>query len=271
MAKDKTNAGEQLTLPLWANVDRAAPSQIVRSSLFGIVKKGRRKMMKGEEIASWSGTTITYQGEQLGQGDFDAWLQCLEIAKNRGVDEDIQFEAKDFLAAIGKPHGASQYKWLNTTLDRIVSGHLRVFEAGKLTYSGHLIDRFRSKNRIYLLRINSELADLFDSSYTRILLETRLALKSDLAKWMHSYVSSHRATPHSPHMIGLDKLCVLCGSGSNKREFKRMIKQSMERLQYENVVRTWELRGDILQFVKSDPSADISEEEFNAIGITHTQ
>ena len=58
-------------LPLWPEEVRACPSSVLRSALFGIVRRGRRKALEGEILATWEGVTIRYTGWRLDQGDLD--------------------------------------------------------------------------------------------------------------------------------------------------------------------------------------------------------
>ena len=61
-------------LPLWPEELRTCPSCVLRSALFGVVQRGRRKALEGEILATWEGVIIRYIGWRLDQADLDVWL-----------------------------------------------------------------------------------------------------------------------------------------------------------------------------------------------------
>lgn len=55
----KTRA-DSSPLPLWPAQTRGIPNICLRSSLFGVIQRGRRKAVKGEVIAAVKGLDIRY-------------------------------------------------------------------------------------------------------------------------------------------------------------------------------------------------------------------
>jgi hypothetical protein len=53
---------EQLQLPFAFDIERTAPAPVVRSALFGIVKRGTRRYVEREVVASWGNDSIIYTG-----------------------------------------------------------------------------------------------------------------------------------------------------------------------------------------------------------------
>lgn len=57
-----TNVAEAVAkvvqLPLWPETVRACPSCALRSALFGVVRRGRRKALERVVLAAWEGITI---------------------------------------------------------------------------------------------------------------------------------------------------------------------------------------------------------------------
>jgi hypothetical protein len=47
-------------LPLWPAELRTCPSAVLRSALFGVVQRGRRKALERAILATWEGVTIRY-------------------------------------------------------------------------------------------------------------------------------------------------------------------------------------------------------------------
>ena len=67
-------------LPLWPEPVRGVPNGFLRSALFGAIRKGRRRFVKGERLAALDGIEIHYTGERLDQGDLDVYENSPEIA-----------------------------------------------------------------------------------------------------------------------------------------------------------------------------------------------
>ena len=61
-------------LPLWPAELRTCPSCVLRSALFGVVRRGKRSYLERQIIAIWANTTIRYTGMRLDQADLDVWL-----------------------------------------------------------------------------------------------------------------------------------------------------------------------------------------------------
>jgi hypothetical protein len=91
--------GKQLTLPIWTSIERTAPAPIVRSALFGIVKRGTRRFVDREVLASWGNDSITFTGSQLDQADFDLWLEILHQSREQ-LGQPVYFTFKGILKAI---------------------------------------------------------------------------------------------------------------------------------------------------------------------------
>ena len=112
--------------------------------------------------------------------------------------------------------------------------------------------------------LNPELAVLFeDDDFTRLEWEIRLDLDMDLAKWLHGYIASHRATTQNPHRLGLKRLRELCGSDREElRFFRRDVRQAMRELQAAGVVTAWRITpGDALEVVRPNRKRRIIEGE----------
>ncbi|MBF0590445.1 MAG: replication initiator protein A [Magnetococcales bacterium] len=250
----KTKAGDkqtiesvrqQLILPLWPETDRAIPNSIARSALFSVVKRGPRRIMDKEPVAAWSDVTMIYSGERLDQADLDVWLQVAHMAMNRTGQQPadpVLFSAHSFLKSIGRSTGKSQYQWLERSLSRMHRSHVNL-EHPDAEYHGYLVPEY-STNRItrqIAVTLNPRLIAIFgDQNVTRVVLETRLSLKNDLAKWLYTYVSSQS----SPHRIHLTQLKPLCGMESNLKDFRRALKRDMDVLLRTNVVSKWFIDTD---------------------------
>ena len=57
--KPTSQPAKVVRLPLWPEELRTCPSCVLRSALFGVVRRGRRKALEGEILATWEGVTLT--------------------------------------------------------------------------------------------------------------------------------------------------------------------------------------------------------------------
>lgn len=103
---------EETYLPTCKNSHVSAPNVILRSALFGVVKKGTRQYEKGVLKATFNGYTVKYTGEQLDQSDLDVWLECLQRCQTTPLGHTVRFAAHDFLISIGRDTGKAQHEWL---------------------------------------------------------------------------------------------------------------------------------------------------------------
>ncbi len=248
----------------WPGDTRGIPSSILRSSLFGVIRRGRRHYLKDEVLVAWEGVTVQFLGERLDQTDLDVWAECLHRAQaQKGLGHPVYFSVKSFLEAIGRGTGGSCYLWLNKSLDRLMTCRVKIKVASKRDqqfkriYRGSLVWDVAEQGEEFYVTLNPRLAILFEDNYTRLDWEVRLSLSGGLTRWLHGYICSHRATPINPHIISLDKLQPLCGVDTTRREFRRNLRKSMKELENKGEIKQWHLsKNDILQFVRP-PAAEL--------------
>lgn len=249
-------------LPACPESQRIAPNAILRSALFGVVKRGKRRFVEGKTpllVSAWSGSSIKYFGQQLDQYDLDVWLQTLHLAREQDLSDsnEVIFTARRFLKGMGRKYSGYAADTLFRSLRRMVGCAITV-DIGNVMYMGSLIEEFEQDKatQTYVLRLNPKLQDLFDTGSTRMDWITRQALPADLARWMHGYVLSHKATQSAPHRIDIDSLRGLSGaSATNLRTFRQPLRRAMRHLAELEIVTTWRVtKGDALEFVRADPS-----------------
>ena len=181
-------------LPDWPLSDRGVPNLYLRSALFGAIKRGKRKAVKGKRIASLKGIGIRYTGWKLDQGDFDVLIQALHLQNHhleRTPENYIRFEVKTFLRAIGRQPGKSGREWLKDWFRRLTATAIELNVSfsqqsgqNKYTYAGSLVDEFLYNHHMqtYFLKINPNVTSIFDAGWTQLKWQQRLYLKSGLAK-----------------------------------------------------------------------------------------
>ena len=241
---------EHPVLPDWPEHTRGIPNIYLRSALFGVIKRGKRRAVKRETIGTVKGITIRYTGWQLDQGDLDVLMQSLHLHKH---DTDptsgkyIRFNVKGFLRSIGRQPGKSGREWLKESLRRLKANAVEVtteirlaYSSETITYAGSLIDEFyyNEQEQSYFLKINSKLAALFNTGWTQLQWEQRLQLKTDSAKWLHGYYASHR----DPFPIKVSTLKHPCGSECSRLSgFRSNLKTALDELIKAGFLASWKI------------------------------
>lgn len=264
-------------LPLWPEPVRGVPNGVLRSALFGAIKRGKRRFIEREPIACLKGVSIIYTGPRLDQSDLDVWEGALHQARTVKLGNRIEFTEKGFLRLIGRggPRGnnigKSDREWLRKVLARLTATAVEVTQ-GPYTYGGSLIDEYFRDNTSsrYVVILNPRMKALFNrDSYTRVNWGIRHALIGHpLAQWLHGFYSTHAA----PIPYKVETLHRLCGSESGERaktdaeRHKAMLGWRDDSLipalcALENVSSqagqhfAWEIGGGGLVCVNRDPTA----------------
>ena len=252
-------------LPLWPAELRTCPSCVLRSALFGVVQRGRRKALEGEILATWEGVTIRYTGWRLDQADLDVWLAALHLAREHNLGVRVPVTVNEMLRTMGRPTAGSSHEWFKSAIRRLTACAVEI-TAGCKTFGGPLIEGFERDEVTgeHVLYLSPRLAALFeDDDYTRIVWEIRLDLGMDLAKWLHGYIASHQATPRNPHRLGLERLRTLCGSETDELwKFRQQVREAMQELRAAGVVTAWRITpGDALEVVRPNRKRRMIEGE----------
>lgn len=217
-------------LPPVGDDKRAMAKAILRSSLFGVVKTGQRKYEKKVLKATVQGLTLTVTGEQLDQSDFDVFLEILHRHQKLPLGTAIRFKAGNFLKAIDRNVGNSDYVWLEDSLYRLATCNIELGD-GKRFYQGALLhDKYRDEEtREYAIVINQKIAVFFANGlWTGLSVKERSELKGkQLALWLHGSYSTHDA----PYAYKVETLKNQCGSQTGKLyEFRRTLKKALSDL-----------------------------------------
>jgi len=218
-----------------------------------------------------SGLTIRYTGWRLDQGDFDVLAHSLHLAAHHATGQFVQFTAKGFLKGIGRSFGKSGREWLKDSLRRLTASAVEIrFEVhGNLgteifSYVGSLLDEFyyTEEDQTYFLKFNSKLARLFDAGWTQLQWQQRLHLKTDLAKWLHGFYSSHR-TPFPMKVVTLQQLC---GSDYGRlSDYRGKLRSALEELVKTEIIASWNIdHEDKVHVQKRDPRIAVSVSERGA-------
>ena len=170
------------------------PNPVIRSSLFGVVRRGRREHLEQVRLPSIGGTEILYTGARLDQADLDAWMGILELFKGQDIAQRlgrVVVPAREFLRLIGREYSSGTRAWLYKSLARLQATAIEI-KNGDQVYVGSLIVRAARDERTkqIMVEIDPKLAALFHS-WSGLDWQKRRMLNTDLAKWLHAFYSSH--------------------------------------------------------------------------------
>lgn len=204
-------------LPFWPDAVRGVPNGILRSALFGAIKRGKRRYVEREVFASVQGIDILYTGPRLDQSDLDVWQGALHLARLAPLGNRIEFTEKSFLRLIGRGGeggvniGKSDRDWLKNALARLSANTVEI-KQGPYAYAGSLVDEyFRDEDSgRYVLVLNPRMKVMFGrEGWTQIDWSLREALRGHpLAQWLHGFYSTHAC----PFPLKVETLHKLCGS-----------------------------------------------------------
>jgi len=192
----------------WPDKYRAMPNPLTRSPVFAVIRPGWRQMLDRREIPSQSDARIWFSGWQLDQSDCDVWLQALELAKHKDLGTRVFFNRAQFLRAMGREVGSSDYRWLDNSLYRLVDGTVTI-ETNLYRTHFHLLDGYDldKKTGEYWLSISPKAKAAFNCDHTSYVdLERRLLIArgQQLAKWLQNYVCGHeRGRQHTRNLPSL--------------------------------------------------------------------
>lgn len=217
-------------LPIWPNAVRGMPNAVLRSALFGAIKRGKRAYQERVKKASVEGVTVIHTGPQLDQADLDVWQHCLHLARIDGLGTRIQFTAGGFLKAIERGTGKSQHEWLKGAFARLSSSVVEVAEGKRAYFGPMLIGGARDdETGHYVIEINPKIVSLFGTDgWSGIEFEARRALKNKpLSQWLHGFYLSHAR----PFGFKVETLHRLCGSEAKLlKHFRAELREALGHL-----------------------------------------
>jgi len=250
-------AGEHplnVQLPLWAEVCRGVPNSVLRSALFGVMRRGPRSFQQRVNKASVEGVQIIHTGPQLDQADLDVWEQALQLARTGGLGCRIQFTASHFLKSIGRSTGKSQHEWLKGAFARLAASVVEIKD-GQRAYFGPILHHGGRDDQSgrYVIEMNPKIVELYGfDGWSSVEFGQRMALKKQpLAQWLHGYYSSHA----KPFPVKVETLHRLCGSHNAAiKGFRQDLKCALEKLQ-EVTSWAWQIDASDLVHVSKVPTS----------------
>lgn len=240
-------------LPLWPEAVRGVPNALLRNSLF-TVNKVREIFPKRELIASTTDIELRFMGVRFNQTDLDVWEMILHLARLQPLGHEVQFSAHSFLRALGRGVGTAQHDQLKEEITRLRGGTVEItWKNEKRTFIGSLVEKaYRDEaTHEYIVRLDEKLLHLYDCGYSHINWEQRHAFRSNLAKWLHGFYSSHA----KPYPYKVSTLWELSGSGTKElRKFRQLLKISLDELVAAGLIKDWRISSTDLLCATVIPS-----------------
>jgi hypothetical protein len=243
-----------LPFPNWPDDRRAVPNDMIRSALFGVVKRGRRVMLEDQELPSPPGWKLYYTGKRLDQIDLDIWLEIMHRARTKVPGEEIRFTLRSVLRALDHQDGRSDYLWLEGRLKSMTHGGFsyRSEDGTKVGATGHLfrdfhIDEVTGEG---VVETNARLRSLYEN-ITYLDFGSRLALNGQLSKWLHALIASHvRWMPTKVETLMLQSGV----SFARIRDFRADLKESLDELKEHKLIGSWKIdAADLVHIDKDGP------------------
>jgi hypothetical protein len=234
----------------WGEDIRATPDICLRSALFGVVQRGKRRYLEDELLAAQVGYEVRYTGMRLDQNDLDVWQQVVHLCRGKPMGERVAFSLYSLLKAIGRCTGKHDYVWLDRSLIRL-RAHAVKLKAGARHFVGGLIDEYgvdKETSTAYV-RINPQLVRFFETDqYTLIDFRRRLSIRSQLGRWLHDFYSTHA----NPYPLKVKTLHTLCGSEIEELfHFRAELKKALAELVQADLLTGWEIsRADTVSVRK---------------------
>ncbi len=239
----RSSVPQPLRLPFenvrWSDADYVAPIAFLRSALFGIVPKGRRRRLDQEPLATLGAFQLRYTGEMLDQFDEDVWLVMLRQAREHGMGPNVHFTLRSLLKELTwDPSGKSTQR-LRASFIRLASATVEI-ESSEFHYVGHLVEEVvcdKTNDEQYYFRLSPRMATLFGpDQYAYLGIRERTQIKGLLAKWLHGYIESN-PLGFPAHV---DDLRRLSGSTAAERyRFTANLRDALTELQHCGVVESW--------------------------------
>jgi len=225
----------------WLDDKYVAPIAFLRSALFGIVPKGRRRHVDKETLATLEGYELRFTGEMLDQFDEDVWLVMLRQAREHGMGLNVHFTLRSVLKELSWDTNGKTITRLRASFIRLASGTVAI-ESPDFQYVGHLVEEVvcdKTNDEQYYFRLSPRMATLFNQDqYAYLGIRQRTQIKGLLAKWLHGYVEANpRGFP-----CHIDDLRKLSGSSTAERyRFTANLREALEELKRCGVLEAWRI------------------------------
>lgn len=216
------------------------PSEITRSALFGLPRRGRRRFRKREVIYSSPDTVIRYNGEQLDQGDLEVWLLLIKVVQGQDLDKMLHLQMGPMLRELKRNDKGNSRKALWSSLWRLAEGSFHIQyrrDGGNRAGVFHFLEGVAKDEgtKEIATKIGKEIHRLFGQGFTSLIaFDRHVSLESNMAKAVHKYaVGQKRGLPHG---VPIDRLKLLLGYEGEMRNFKPALQEALKHLESDGIL-----------------------------------
>jgi hypothetical protein len=241
-------------LPIWPEPVRAVPNGFLRSALFGAIRKGRRRYIKGEQLAALDGIEIRYTGERLDQGDLDVWESVLHAVRLQELGSQCRITSYALLKLTGKTDTGKNRATLHERITRLRANAVEV-KQGRYIYIGGLIAGAAKdeETQEWVIELDTKLRPLFAADqFTQVEWAVRHALDGQpSAQWLHGFYASHA----KPFPLKVETLHKLCGSEATlMSDFAKTLRKALDAVVEASAAHgegfSYEIYGDLVHVQK---------------------
>lgn len=232
--------GKDVFLPSWRDAATALPNAFLRSALFSASSNNREALFE-EPIATQGDVVVTLTGHQLCDYDRRVFAACLNHYRDdRPLSPDdspvwVTLSFYQFAQDLGIAYGANVHVAIRSSLVRLAAAHLRVRISRRDIPLPKLIDVAFDEvgagigsDRV-AFRIFESMANLFGPAEWSAVPQPALTDYSGLAAWLASFYSTHA----KPYPLKVADIYRYTGVTCAVREFRRMLKTALQKLQRE--------------------------------------
>ena len=246
-------------LPLWPEPVRAVPNGFLRSALFGAIRKGRRRFVKGEQLAALDGIEIHYTGERLDQGDLDVYESVLHAVRLQELGSQCRVTSYALLKLMGKTDTGKNRATLHERITRLRANAVEVRQ-GRYCYIGGLIAGAAKdeETQEWVIELDAKLRPLFAADqFTQVEWAVRHALDGQpLAQWLHGFYASHA----KPFPLKIETLHRLCGSEATlMSDYAKTLRKALDAVAEASAAHgegfSYDIRGDLVHVEKKAQGA----------------
>lgn len=250
---------EVVQLPLWPEPVRAVPNGFLRSALFGAIAKGRRRFVKGEQLAALDGIEIHYTGERLDQGDLDVYESVLHAVRFQALGERCRVTSYALLKLMGKTDTGKNRATLQTRVERLRANAIRM-KQGRYSFIGGLVDEAYKdeETQAWVIVLNPKLRALYGTDqFTWVEWAVRRALDGhQLAQWLHGFYASHA----KPFPMKMDTLLKLTGGendnpSSGRQKLRKALDAVTEASKAHGEGFSYKIHGELVHVEKKASGA----------------
>ncbi|MGR7950103.1 TrfA [Alcaligenes sp. RM2] len=186
---------------------RAMPNYIARSGIFAPIARGHRTMHDDAMFLRNERVVIKGSGKQLGEGHADIWMHAMYLQMTCPAGQRPIVNRADFLRALGRPVGGSQYEWLHNAIKDLARFTLSIEASrsnGTLKYSfgNHPSSRllamiggfdYDDEDSEYTLYVDPRWAQIFGNrEFTLIDWSTRQCMRHELSKSLQRLIGTSK-------------------------------------------------------------------------------